>query len=211
LLVPLLVEALIRAGRDDDARARLEPFERAARGAARADATAAAVRCRALLEPGEEALVLFGEAIALHDAAGHTFERARTQLCLGERLRRMRRRADARAALRAADDFFAAAGAAAWSARAQEELAATGQRRRGPDPADRDRLTPQEQQVASLVVTGLTNREVAARLFLSEKTIETHLTRIYLKLGVRSRTALAAAIGAKQERGIPDSTSAATA
>jgi DNA-binding CsgD family transcriptional regulator len=210
-LMPLLIEALARAGRREDAESRLGPFETAARDSARQDAQAAALRCRALLASDDEALVMFTEAAVLHRVAGHPLELARTELCLGERLRRMRRRADARAALRSAEEAFSSAGAAAWARRAGEELTATGEHRRSAGPAERDRLTPQEQQVARLVATGLTNRELASRLFLSEKTIETHLTRIYLKLGVRSRTALAAAIGSEREREIPDSTPAASA
>jgi DNA-binding NarL/FixJ family response regulator len=119
----------------------------------------------------------------------------------------MRRRADARIQLRAAEEAFAEMGAALWQARAWEELAASGERRRAADESERDRLTPQEMQVARLVSTGSTNREVAAQLFLSEKTIEAHLGRIFRKLGIRSRTALAAALAEPPRlREIPDST-----
>ena len=119
------------------------------------------------------------------------FELARTRLCYGERLRRAGRRIDARAQLREALGGFEALGAGRWAERARRELAGTGQRlRRGPQ-RDRDRLTHQELQIARSVARGATNKEAAADLFLSPKTIETHLTRVYRKLGVRSRSELA--------------------
>ena len=122
------------------------------------------------------------------------FELARTRLCHGERLRRAGRRIDARAQLRQALAGFEALGAQAWAERARRELAGTGQRvARGPK-RDRDRLTHQEQQIASCVARGATNKEAAADLFLSPKTVETHLTRVYRKLGVRSRSELALAM-----------------
>jgi DNA-binding CsgD family transcriptional regulator len=145
----------------------------------------------------------FAEAIALYEAAGHRFDVARTQLCFGMRLRRMRRRSDARVQLRAAEATLAEIGAVQWQARAAEELAATGERRQVDASAG---LTPHELRVAELVSTGLTNREVAAVLYLSEKTIEAHLGRVFRKLDVRSRTGLAAALSRSYPRGFPDST-----
>jgi DNA-binding NarL/FixJ family response regulator len=133
----------------------------------------------------------FIRALHMHETLGQPFERARTQLAYGERLRRERRRAEARALLSDALATFAALGASPWADRAQEELDASGLRARTRDPAITDRLTPRELQVALAVADGATNREAAARLYLSEKTIERHLGNVYRKLGLRSRSQLA--------------------
>ena len=120
------------------------------------------------------------------------FERARTQLAFGERLRRSKQRAEAREPLTAALDEFERLGARPWAERARTELRATG----GPtgprrEQAAADQLTPHELQIAVLVAQGMTNREAAAALFLSPKTIEYHLGQIYRKLDVRGRAQLA--------------------
>ena len=120
------------------------------------------------------------------------FEKARTQLALGERLRRAKQRAEAREPLTAALDAFERLGARPWAERARTELRATG----GPAGARRaqaaaEQLTPHELQIAVLVSQGMTNREAAAALFLSPKTIEYHLGQIYRKLDVRGRAQLA--------------------
>jgi DNA-binding CsgD family transcriptional regulator len=114
------------------------------------------------------------------------FELARTQLCFGERLRRARRRVDARAELEAAHATFNALGAALWARRAEQELAAAGG-----GVADDDALTPREREVCRLVAGGATNAEAAAALFVSPRTIEHHLRMAYRKLGMRSRSELA--------------------
>jgi len=123
------------------------------------------------------------------------FERARTELCLGERLRRARRRAEAREPLRSALEAFERLGAAPWSERARVELSASGETARRRDPYAAEQLTPQELQVALVVGRGATNKEAGAALFLSPKTIETHLGHVYRKLNVRSRTELAHLLG----------------
>jgi DNA-binding NarL/FixJ family response regulator len=128
--------------------------------------------------------------MALHARTEMPFERARTELCYGERLRRARRRAEARDQLHAALETFQRLGAEPWADRARNELRATGETVRR-DPSASDELTLQELQVALKVAEGATNREAAAAMFLSPKTIEAHLSRIYSKLGVRSRTELA--------------------
>ena len=122
------------------------------------------------------------------------FERARTQLAHGGRLRRARRRADARAPLRAALATFESLGAQPWAERARSELSAAGGRVRAPVATLTAALTPQELQVALLVADGATNRDAATRLFLSAKTIEAHLSSVYRKLGLRSRAQLAALV-----------------
>jgi DNA-binding CsgD family transcriptional regulator len=118
------------------------------------------------------------------------FERARTQLALGMRRRRSRRRADARAALQEALAYFERGGAEPWAGQARAELRATGVTPPHDNAGGLRSLTPQELQVALIVAQGSTNREAAATLFLSPKTVEFHLGNTYRKLGVRSRAEL---------------------
>jgi DNA-binding CsgD family transcriptional regulator len=189
---PNLVEALLRAGPRDEAEVELERLEAQTERTGRAWARAAAARCRGLLADGDA----YEEPLrrALAEPGDMPFERARTQLALGERLRRDRRRADARAHLAAALTAFEGLGAEPWAERARVELRATGETARRRSEPRSDALTPQELQVAIMVSDGATNKEAGARLFLSAKTIEAHLGRIYRKLGVRSRTELASLI-----------------
>ena len=135
-------------------------------------------------------------AIALHRHEEDAFERARTELCLGERLRRGARRADARPPLRAALATFDALGAAPWAEQASAELKATGETARRRDASSLDQLTPQELRIALMLAEGTTTRQAAAALYLSPKTVEYHLRHVYLKLGVNSRSALAEALRA---------------
>ena len=114
------------------------------------------------------------------------FERARTLLAQGVALRHARRRRDARATLEEARAAFASLGAVLWEEKAAAELGRIGGRQ-----AAGDELTPAEERVAALVAEGHTNKEVAAALFLTERTVEFHLTHVYRKLGVRSRSELA--------------------
>jgi DNA-binding CsgD family transcriptional regulator len=188
---PDLIEAYVRAGRDYEARGTLEEFERAARKSERSWALAAAARCRGLLATEEEFEEEFRRALELHGQTPTPFERARTELCLGERLRRTRQRADAREPLRSALETFERLGADPWTERARAELAASGETARRRDPYAAEQLTAQELQVALVVAQGATNKEAGASLFLSPKTIESHLGRVYRKLNVRSRTELA--------------------
>jgi DNA-binding NarL/FixJ family response regulator len=118
------------------------------------------------------------------------FELARTQLLYGEYLRRDKRRAEARAHLRAALDAFDLLGAAPWAERARTELRATGETARKREPSTMSQLTPQEQQIVRLVAEGATNQQVAAQLFISKRTVEYHLHNVFTKLGISSRTAL---------------------
>jgi DNA-binding CsgD family transcriptional regulator/tetratricopeptide (TPR) repeat protein len=190
MIVPDLVEAAARAGRTDDLGESLAEFERWADATAQLWARAVSHRCRALVAGGEED---FGAAIRLHQQAGQRdrpFERARTQLLYGEWLRRARRRADSRTHLMAAYETFERLGATPWADRASAELRASGAtvRQRG---AATTRLTPQESQVVRLAAEGGTNREIAAQLFLSPRTVAYHLYKAFPKLGVTSRTDLA--------------------
>lgn len=143
---------------------------------------------RALLAPDETAGSALRAALDA-DLAAWPFERARLQLTYGEWLRRRRPR-QARPVLRAAAETFDALGALPWADRARAELRASGESRRRPDDGI-DQLTPQELQVARLVTEGLSNREIAGRLFLSPRTVSTHLYRIYPKVGIGSRAELA--------------------
>jgi DNA-binding CsgD family transcriptional regulator len=189
-----LVECLVRTGRRGDAEAALSTFEDLARRADRIGARAIAARCRGLLADDGSFEGPFEEALRLHRDVDAPFEEARTLLCIGERRRRARRRADARVHLRAALDAFEALGAVDWAATARGELGVTGETAAPRSGPRSDALTPQELQVALMVASGATNREAGSRLFLSAKTIEAHLGRIYRKLGVRSRTELAALV-----------------
>jgi DNA-binding CsgD family transcriptional regulator len=189
---PDLAEALIRA--DDRAAGCEVASHLIEQGTAlgRRSAVAAGLRCLGLAAPGDSYRTYFEDAISIHREMETPFELGRTQLCYGERLRRNRKRVEARATLRNALTVFESLGAGPWIDRARAELAASGEtlQRRSPMAS----LTPQERQVALVVSTGATNREAAAVLFVSPKTIEFHLGNVYRKLGVRSRTELANAL-----------------
>lgn len=200
--VPSLVEAYGRAGRTTDARRLLDQFFDAARATGQPRHAAPALRAAGVVT---NELAPFDAALAAHAAWGNRFEEARTLLARGELLRRQRRRTEARNDLGAAVERFSHVGATLWLERAVTELRAAGDRRMaapapiGPGP---ERLTQQEAAVVALVHQGLTNREVADRLFVSVKTVEAHLTTVYGKLGVRSRAQLiASGIGAGARRG----------
>jgi DNA-binding CsgD family transcriptional regulator len=151
---------------------------------------------RALLAEGDEAEERF--RAALDDAERQPMiEVARTRLHFGELLRRARRKLDARDQLRAALTVFESIGAEPWAERARSELRASGEGvARRLDGGALDELTPQEREIALLVSSGATNREVASQLFLSVRTVEYHLHKIYTRLGISSRAALAGAISA---------------
>jgi DNA-binding CsgD family transcriptional regulator len=146
---------------------------------------------------GEHGLAVAGErveaeqhfeaALRLHATASRPVDRARTSLAYGEFLRRARRRVDARGHLRAALEVFEDVGAGPMAERARQELRASGETARKRDVSTAENLTPQELQTARLVAQGLSNREVAERLFVSPRTVEYHLSNAYQKLGVRSR------------------------
>src|SRR5215210_636588 len=199
------IEAAIRAGERETARVWLDAFEPWAESSAAPWKRAVVLHCRALLSNDEtEAERLFSAALDAHAEAARPFEHARSQLAYGEFLRRAGRRVQAREHLRAALDRFEGLGAALWAERARAELRASGQTARKRDPSTQDELTAHELQIARFVAEGLTNREVAARLFLSPRTIDFHLRNVYRKLGISSRTALASLDLDSENRSAPE-------
>ena len=185
-----LVEALFRAGRSGRALEIVDWLDAAAERTGLPWPAAVAARGRGLAAATPaEADAAFTAAYDALRRGPAPFDLARTRLCHGEVLRRLHRPTDARTHLESALDGFEALGAAPWAQRASSELAATG-KRRAPNGAPIVALTPQEAQVATAVASGLSNPEVAAALFVSRKTVEAHLSRVYRKLGVRSRTEL---------------------
>jgi DNA-binding CsgD family transcriptional regulator len=184
-----LAEALIRAGRSTEAEETLTSFEHSEL-VTDPFLSAVAKRCRGLLAGDDHFDVHFQEALRLHALIASPFAVARTQLCYGERLRRAGRRRDGREQLRAALEVFERLGAALWATRAQSELRASGETLRRRESHEAEQLTPQELQIALHVAEGKANKEVGAALFLSHKTVEFHLTRIYRKLDVNSRAEL---------------------
>lgn len=186
---PELVEAHARLGDVAAARGRLVRFAEQAHRTGGAVARASVHRCRGLIDDDFDRH--FAAAMAVHERLPTPFERARTQLAHGARLRRAGRRAEARTRLERALGTFEDIGARPWARQAREEIAAGGARLRARRSGRvGDELSPRELQVALAVAAGATNREAAARLFLSEKTIERHLGSVYRKLGLRSRTEL---------------------
>ena len=190
-IAPDLAEALVLAGDLDAARAVQEELEARGRELGRAWAIATGLRCRGLIAAAEgrsdDALTALHEAIAVHAEVPQPFDRARTLLVLGTTQRRFKQRAEARSSLEAGLAVFEELGAALWAERARAEIARLGGRR----ARDRDELSETERRIAELAAGGRSNREIAGELFVSERTVESNLTRAYRKLGVRSRTELA--------------------
>lgn len=185
-----LVEAASRAGRADAAAAGLTGLRIWADHVDSAWARALVARCTGILASPEDAESHFEEALTLHSAGGRPFDTARTALLYGEHLRRRRRRARARTHLRSAHETFARLGAAPWADKARAELEATGETARKRDVHAADTLTPQELQIARFVSQGATNRAIASRLFLSPRTVDYHLHKVFTKLGLGSRAEL---------------------
>jgi ATP/maltotriose-dependent transcriptional regulator MalT len=183
------IETLISLGELERARAYLEPYESNARRLGSPLALASSARCRGLLSAAEGDVP--GAATALEAslavAAPFPFERGRTLLCLGVVRRQAQQKRPAREALEGALSIFEELGARLWAEKAGAELARISGRR----ASSEDELTETEQRVAGLAAQGRTNKEIAAELFMGVSTVEAHLSRVYRKLGVRSRTALA--------------------
>jgi DNA-binding NarL/FixJ family response regulator len=196
------VEALTDLGRVDEAGELLDWYEGNARRLERVSALANCARCRGLLDASQgrvdEAIRRYGDALVLHAQVELPLDRGRTLLALGAAQRRLKRRREARATLEEAFALLDGIGAALWAERARMELKRISGRAATPGA-----LTPAEERVAVLVAEGRTNREVAAALYLSERTVEGHLARIFGKLGVRHRTEIASALPPSQTQGSP--------
>lgn len=188
-----LADAAVRTGRRAEGRLALATVEQIAGGSPSTGSTIALEYSRAVLADHASAESLFN--LAVNGASSQLpWHRARAELAFGSWLRRQRRVVESRGPLRAARATFEAVGARAWAQQADQELRATGERGWQPTSNPRERLSPQETQIAELAAQGLSNREIGQRLFLSHRTVSSHLYRIFPKLGIASRNQLAAAI-----------------
>jgi DNA-binding CsgD family transcriptional regulator len=194
--LPELIEAAARTGNPRIIGDALDRLTEAAEAGGTGDGLGIEARSRALLGEAGAAEACYREAIGRLGRGRRRPEIARAHLLYGEWLRRQRRRRDARDQLRTALGMFDAMGMAAFAERAARELHATGERARPRIPEAPQVLTPQEEQIARLVAEDRTNREIAARLFISASTVEYHLRKIFRKLGVSSRAQLARTIRA---------------
>ena len=194
LALPELIEAATRTGQRQlaaDALSRLAEVT----SVSRTDwSQGMYTRCRALLADGADAENWYREAIDRLSRTGSRPEAARAHLLYGEWLRRENRRTDAREQLRTAHDLFGAIGMEAFAERARRELLATGETVRRRTAGTRNQLTPQEDQITQLAQAGMSNAEIGAQLFLSTRTVEWHLRKIFIKLGISSRRQLHSAL-----------------
>jgi DNA-binding CsgD family transcriptional regulator len=188
------VELLLELDRIDDAVRVLDTWEADAARLSREWVLAHVVRCRGLVAgargDAQEALAILERAASEHETAGDPFGRARAFLALGVARRRTRQKRPAREAIERAIEGFDGIGAAGWAENARRELARIGGR-----PPRGDELTPTERRLAELVAEGRSNKEIAAVLFVTPKTVGTTLSRLYAKVGVRSRTELVRRLG----------------
>ena len=199
--LPELVEAAARTGNTEVAAGALEQLAETTQAGGTDFGLGLEARCRALLSGGTAADELYREAI---DRLGRTRlrpELARAHLLYGEWLRREGRRVDARGQLRTAHDTLDAIGMKAFAARARRELIATGEKVPKRSVEAHDRLTPQEEQIARLARDGRTSAEIGAQLFLSARTVEWHLGKVFTKLGIGSRRELHAALAQREQDG----------
>jgi DNA-binding CsgD family transcriptional regulator len=188
------VEAGARAGAAADAATALQVLEQRTLAASSDWALGALARSRALLSDDRVAESLYREAVERLERTRMTAHLARTHLVYGEWLRRQNRRVDARLQLRRAYGMLDEMGAAAFAERARRELHATGETVRKRSVESTDVLTAQEAQIACLVAEGATNPEIGTRLFISPRTVEYHLSKVFVKLGVKSRRELRQAV-----------------
>jgi DNA-binding CsgD family transcriptional regulator len=199
--LPELIEAAARTGNPRIADDALEQLTGTTRAGGTNFGLGIEARSRGLLSEAEVAERCYRQAIDRLSCTRRRPDLARTHLLYGEWLRRQRRRRDARDQLRKAFSIFDAMGMEAFAVRARTELRATGERARSRSPGAPEVLTPQEEQIAWLVAEHLSNREIAARLFISAGTVEYHLRKVFRKLGVSSRTQLARTL--REGKGIP--------
>ena len=185
--LPELVEAAMRSGQTEVATDAVERLCERTRAAGTELALGVEAASKALLSSGEPAERLYQEAIERLGSTRMKLPLARAHLLYGEWLRRDRRRIDAREQLRRAQAMFTAMGAEAFAARAGRELLATGETARKRTDEARDELTAQETQIARLARDGLSNAEIGARLYISPRTVEYHLHKVFTKLGISTR------------------------
>ena len=195
-----LVEAATRSGRAELAAAALPLLEERAYAADTDWALGVLARSRALMSEGEDADALYREAIQRLERTRIRVELARARLLYGEWLRREGRRVDARDQLRTAHEMFSRFGAEAFAERSRRELLATGETARRRSDDTREDLTPQEAQIARLAADGQTNPEIGTQLFLSPRTVEYHLRKVFPKLGISSRKELRNALTEVRDR-----------
>ena len=188
------VDAAVQSDHADEAREVVRALEALWERTGSRTLRASLIYARPLLAGDGRADAAFAEAYA-EDLEPWPFIRARLDLAHGTWLRRRQRIRESRAPLRAARDALDAIGAAPWAERARQELRASGESPGGHRPAGRDELTPQELQIATLAADGLSNREIAEQLYLSPRTVASHLYRAYPKLGITSRSELAGVLG----------------
>ena len=198
-----LVEAAARAGDHGHAKAALDVLLERTQVSGTDWALGVEARSRALLSSDEEAEHLYEEGIERLSRTRIRSQLARTRLLYGEWLRRVRRRSDAREQLRIAHEMFDEMGARAFAERAGRELRATGETVRKRSAARSDQLTAQEEQVARLAREGLSNPEIGVRLFISPRTVEYHLHKVYSKLGITSRSQLVLALSSEVREAQP--------
>ena len=198
-----LVEAAVRSGRPEVAARALHRLEERTRAAGTDWALGVLARSRALMVDGDEADALYREAIERLERTRIRVELARARLLYGEWLRREKRRGEARGQLRAAHEFFGRIGAEAFAERARRELVATGETARKRTPDTRDLLTPQEAEIARMAGDGRTNPEIGAQLFISPRTVEYHLHKVFQKLDLSSRRDLRRVLGSAPAAGDP--------
>jgi DNA-binding CsgD family transcriptional regulator len=192
--LPDLVEAAARAGDSEAAAAALERLTERTQSAGTETALGIEARSRALLSEGKRADELYREAVERLERSRLATARARAHLLYGEWLRREGRRTDAREQLRTAHDMLVAFGMEAFAERARRELVGTGERARKRTADTRGDLTPQEAQIAQLAREGHSNPEIGAQLFLSPRTVEWHLRKVFTKLDISSRKELGTAL-----------------
>jgi DNA-binding CsgD family transcriptional regulator len=205
LVLPELIEAAVRTGRAELAREALDRLSAMTAIEGSDWAKGLEARSRALLSEGQDAEHHYAEAVERFGRSQLRPELARAHLLYGEWLRRELRRGDARRQLRAAYDLFAVIGAEAFAERARRELLATGQTVRKREVGTYTELTPQEEHIARLARDGHTNPEIAAELFISARTVEWHLRKVFTKLGITSRMGLHDALPMRGKHAPPGS------
>jgi DNA-binding CsgD family transcriptional regulator len=198
-----LVEAASRSGRRSVACDAVDRLSERLSASATEWAKGTEARSRALVEDGERAEALHREAIEWLGQCRMAAHLARARLTYGEWLRREGRRVDAREQLRPAHDMFASMGAEGFAERARRELLATGEKARKRQDDTRDDLTPQEEQIARLARDGRTNPEIGAELFISPRTVEWHLRKVFTKLGISTRKGLRGALPDRDQEAAP--------